>query len=112
MSATTAPAWTKVRQQPGALARLFDNKAFLIIICLLPAVGLLMTFLTYPLGLGVYLAFTDQTIGRRGIWIDSLGKARDRGRVRRVPRRRTGGERRSRRRVSPPKTAALAGPSP
>jgi multiple sugar transport system permease protein len=69
MSATTAPAWTKVRQQPGALARLFDNKAFLIVVCLLPAVGLLMTFLTYPLGLGVWLAFTDQTIGRRGAWV-------------------------------------------
>ncbi|WP_270934568.1 carbohydrate ABC transporter permease [Falsiroseomonas oryzae] len=68
-TATAAPVWTKVRQQPGALARLFDNKAFLIVVCLLPAVGLLLTFLTYPLGLGVYLAFTDQTIGRRGIWI-------------------------------------------
>jgi len=70
MSTTAAvPVWTKARQQPGALGRLFDNKAFLIIICLLPAVGLLMTFLTYPLGLGIWLAFTDQTIGRRGIWV-------------------------------------------
>ncbi|SFK78761.1 carbohydrate ABC transporter permease [Falsiroseomonas stagni] len=69
MSATTAPAWTKTRQQPGALARLFDNKAFLIIVCLAPAVGLLMTFLTYPLGLGIWLAFTDTTIGRAGIWV-------------------------------------------
>jgi multiple sugar transport system permease protein len=69
MSATTAPVWTKARQQPGALARLFDNKAFLIIVCLAPAVGLLMTFLTYPLGLGVWLAFTDTTIGRPGIWV-------------------------------------------
>jgi len=69
MSATTAPAWARVRQQPGALARLFDWKPFLIVICLLPAIGLLMTFLTYPLGLGVWLAFTDQTIGRPGIWI-------------------------------------------
>ncbi len=68
-TAAAAPAWTKVRQQPGALARLFDNKAFLIVICLLPAVGLLMTFLTYPLGLGIFLAFTDQTIGRKGIWV-------------------------------------------
>ena len=28
-----------------------------------------MTFLTYPLGLGIYLAFTDTTIGRRGVWV-------------------------------------------
>jgi len=69
MSATVAPAWTKVRQQPGALARLFDWKPFLVVICLAPAVGLLMTFLTYPLGLGVWLAFTDTTIGRRGVWV-------------------------------------------
>jgi multiple sugar transport system permease protein len=68
-TAAAAPAWTKVRQQPSALARLFDNKAFLIVVCLLPAVGLLMTFLTYPLGLGIWLAFTDQTIGRPGVWI-------------------------------------------
>jgi multiple sugar transport system permease protein len=67
--ATAAPAWTKARQQPGALARLFDNKAFLIVICMAPAVGLLLTFLTYPLGLGIWLAFTDQTIGRKGIWV-------------------------------------------
>jgi multiple sugar transport system permease protein len=49
--------------------RLFDSKPFLVVVCLLPAVGLLMTFLTYPLGLGIYLAFTDTTIGRRGIWV-------------------------------------------
>jgi multiple sugar transport system permease protein len=37
--------------------------------CLLPALGLLMVFLTYPLGLGVWLAFTDTTIGQRGIFV-------------------------------------------
>ncbi|MCU0945889.1 MAG: sugar ABC transporter permease [Rubritepida sp.] len=69
MDATVATHWSKARPPPSALARLFDNKAFLIVICLLPAVGLLTVFLTYPLGLGVFLAFTDQTIGRRGIWV-------------------------------------------
>ena len=49
--------------------RLFDWKPFLIFICLLPAVGLLLVFLTYPLGLGIWLAFTDTTIGRSGQWI-------------------------------------------
>ena len=68
-TATAAPAWVRNRQQPGALARLFDSKAFLVIVCLLPAVGLLMTFLTYPLGLGVWLALWDQTIGRPGVWV-------------------------------------------
>ncbi|MBT1516357.1 sugar ABC transporter permease [Bradyrhizobium sp. SRL28] len=37
--------------------------------CLAPAIGLLAVFLTYPLGLGVWLAFTDTTIGQRGIFI-------------------------------------------
>jgi multiple sugar transport system permease protein len=69
MDAAVATHWSKNRPPPSALARLFDSKAFLIIICLLPAIGLLGVFLTYPLGLGVYLAFTDQTIGRRGIWV-------------------------------------------
>lgn len=70
MDATTsAIAWTKARPQPSALARLFDWKPFLIFACMLPAIGLLMVFLTYPLGLGIWLAFTDATIGRDGTWI-------------------------------------------
>ena len=47
----------------GRLARLFDWKPFLVVVCLLPAAGLLLTFLTYPLGLGIWLAFTDATTG-------------------------------------------------
>ncbi len=66
---TTTPDWVRQRQEPGALAKLFDWKPFLVTMCLLPAVGLLLVFLTYPLGLGVYLAFTDTTIGRAGVWV-------------------------------------------
>ena len=70
MSATTtAPAWNRVRQEPGWLVRVFEIKAVLVIACLFPAVALLMTFLTYPLGLGIFLAFTDTTIGRSGQWV-------------------------------------------
>src|SRR5579871_4594040 len=73
MDATTASAearlWVPRRSPPNFLTRLFDYKPFLIFLCLLPAVGLLMVFLTYPLGLGVYLAFTDTQIGRAGEWI-------------------------------------------
>ena len=70
MSATTsAPAWVRRPAQQNWLVRLFDWKPFLIVICLLPAIGLLMTFLTYPLGLGIWLAFTDTTIGRSGVWV-------------------------------------------
>jgi multiple sugar transport system permease protein len=70
MTDASIPAtWVHRRTEPGWLARLFDSKPFLVVVCLLPAVGLLMTFLTYPLGLGIYLAFTDTTIGRRGVWV-------------------------------------------
>jgi ABC-type glycerol-3-phosphate transport system permease component len=31
--------------------------------------GLLLVFLTYPLGLGVWLGFTDERVGRSGIYI-------------------------------------------
>jgi multiple sugar transport system permease protein len=51
------------------VARLFDSKPFLVTLCLLPTVGLLVIFLTYPLGLGVWLSFTDTTIGQSGDWI-------------------------------------------
>ncbi len=61
--------WRHVRHQPGWLARLFDWKPFLIVVCMLPAVGLLGVFLTYPLGLGIYLSFTDATIGRAGAFV-------------------------------------------
>jgi multiple sugar transport system permease protein len=69
MSATAAESWRRKAAEQNWLIRLFDNKAFLIIMCLLPAVGLLTVFLTYPLGLGVWLAFTDTTIGQRGIFV-------------------------------------------
>jgi multiple sugar transport system permease protein len=36
---------------------------------MLPAAGLLLLFLTYPLGLGFWLAFTDAQIGRPGEWV-------------------------------------------
>ena len=69
MDATTQLHWSRTRPRPTALARFFDNKAVLVVACLLPAFGLLGVFLTYPLGLGIYLAFTDTTIGRQGIFV-------------------------------------------
>jgi multiple sugar transport system permease protein len=69
MSVTAAEEWRPRAAERHWLVRLFDNKAFLIVVCLLPAVGLLTAFLTYPLGLGVWLAFTDTTIGQRGVFV-------------------------------------------
>jgi multiple sugar transport system permease protein len=57
------------RRQESRLSRLFDYKPFLVAMCMLPTAGLLAVFLTYPLGLGLWLSFTDTTIGQRGEWI-------------------------------------------
>ncbi|MBM3549178.1 MAG: sugar ABC transporter permease [Alphaproteobacteria bacterium] len=51
------------------LAEILDNRNVLAFLCMLPAAALLLTFLTYPLGLGVWLGFTDTKIGRPGFFI-------------------------------------------
>src|SRR6266568_2684049 len=55
--------------QPSALSRALDDRHLLGLIFMVPAGALLLIFLTYPLGLGTYLGFTDTKIGRGGIWI-------------------------------------------
>src|SRR5438477_10625989 len=52
-----------------ALSRALDNRNLLGLLFLLPAAALLLVFLTYPLGLGTYLGFTDAKIRRGGEWI-------------------------------------------
>jgi len=51
------------------LSRLFNNRNFLGLLFMLPAATLLLLFLTYPLGLGTWLGFTDTKIGRDGVWV-------------------------------------------
>ncbi len=51
------------------LVRLFDYKPFLVALCMLPTAGLLIIFLTYPLGLGVWLSMTNATLGQEGRFI-------------------------------------------
>jgi multiple sugar transport system permease protein len=69
MAVATAAQWTEVRTQQNWLLRLLDNRRFLVFLFMLPAAGLLIVFLTYPLGLGVWLGFTDTRIGRSGFFI-------------------------------------------
>jgi len=70
MSVTAAEqGWVRRNQDQSWLSRMLDWKPLLVVMCLLPAVGLLAVFLTYPLGLGIWLAFTDTTIGRSGVWV-------------------------------------------
>jgi len=49
--------------------RLLNNRHFLGLAFMLPAAVLLLLFLTYPLGLGVWLGFTDTKVGRPGVWV-------------------------------------------
>jgi len=51
------------------LARIQNSRNVLGLIFMLPAAVLLILFLTYPLGLGVWLGFTDTKVGRPGEWI-------------------------------------------
>ncbi|MEK7436176.1 MAG: sugar ABC transporter permease [Pseudomonadota bacterium] len=52
-----------------SLSRFFDNRNVLGPLFMLPAAALLIVFLTYPLGLGTWLGFTDAKIGRTGQWV-------------------------------------------
>ena len=51
------------------LSRFFNNRNVLGLLFMLPAGALLLVFLTYPLGLGTWLGFTDTKIGRAGQWV-------------------------------------------
>jgi multiple sugar transport system permease protein len=68
MDATVGLEW-RPRQIHSRVGRLFDSKPFLVTLCLLPTAGLLLIFLTYPLGLGLWLSLTDTIIGQPGEYI-------------------------------------------
>src|SRR2546427_9681474 len=51
------------------MLRILDDLTALELALMLPAATLLLVFLTYPLGLGLWLGFTDARIGRPGHWI-------------------------------------------
>ena len=51
------------------LQRLQNSRNALGLAFMLPSAVLLLLFLTYPLGLGIWLGFTDTKIGRGGSWI-------------------------------------------
>lgn len=69
--ATTAdqPAVRLPAPSQSWLARALDHKPTLILLCLTPALGLLIVFLSFPLIFGIYLAFTDTRLGRPGEFV-------------------------------------------
>src|SRR5690606_12309285 len=56
-------------QQVGRRPSLLENNNVLGALFMLPAAVFLICFLTYPLGLGVWLGFTDTRVGRDGVFI-------------------------------------------
>ena len=61
---TASPAGAR-----AALRRLNTNRNWLGFWFMLPAGAILVLFLAYPLGLGVWLSFTDARIGRSGVFV-------------------------------------------
>jgi multiple sugar transport system permease protein len=55
--------------EPSALQRLLTNREWVGFWFMLPALAFLILFLAYPLGLGVWLSFTDAKIGRAGNFV-------------------------------------------
>src|SRR6266496_714772 len=48
----------------------FNNSAHALgLLFMLPAAAILLVFLTYPLGLGMWLGLTDTKIGRSGVFV-------------------------------------------
>ena len=52
-----------------SVSHFFNNRNTLGLLFMVPAGALLLVFLTYPLGLGTWLGFTDAKIGRSGEWV-------------------------------------------
>src|SRR5262249_3662687 len=66
------PGQTQPRQPPReatAWERLKVDRHWLSFWFMLPAAGFLLLFLAYPLGLGIWISFTDARIGRSGVFI-------------------------------------------
>lgn len=53
----------------GLFGRIAESRNWLGFLFMLPAAAFLIFFLTYPLGLGVWLGFTDTKIGRPGSFV-------------------------------------------
>jgi multiple sugar transport system permease protein len=72
-ASATLPAEESVKKRPiptpSALQRLLTNREWVGFWFMLPALAFLILFLAYPLGLGVWLSFTDAKIGRAGNFV-------------------------------------------
>jgi len=67
--AINTPTAKSAPREPTAWGRLKVNRNWLGLWFMLPAAAFLILFLAYPLGLGVWLSFTDARIGRPGEFV-------------------------------------------
>ena len=61
---TSAPIQAPRVYEPSLWMRLKVNRNWMAVWFMLPAAAFLILFLAYPLGLGVWLSFTDARLGR------------------------------------------------
>ncbi|MDI3469183.1 MAG: ABC transporter, permease protein 1 (cluster 1, maltose/g3p/polyamine/iron) [Pseudolabrys sp.] len=58
-----------IMSEPSLWDRLMTNRNWLGFWFMLPAAAFLILFLAYPLGLGIWLSFTDARLGRGGVFV-------------------------------------------
>ncbi|UZE47395.1 carbohydrate ABC transporter permease [Rhodopseudomonas sp. P2A-2r] len=66
---TPLPTPTRHYGKSSAWDRLRTNRNWLAVWFMLPAAAFLILFLAYPLFLGVWMSFTDDRIGRAGVFV-------------------------------------------
>src|ERR1700724_3546906 len=66
---TSVPVHAAGVDTPSLWSRLRVNRNWVALWFMLPAAENLILFVAYPLGLGVWMSFTDERIGRRGVFI-------------------------------------------
>ncbi|MFZ0764746.1 MAG: sugar ABC transporter permease, partial [Bradyrhizobium sp.] len=66
---TSAPVRAARIETPSLWSRLKFNRNFMAVWFMLPAGAFLILFLAYPLGLGIWMSFTDERIGRAGVFV-------------------------------------------
>ncbi len=66
---TTMPVPAAGADAPSLWMRLRTNRNWMALWFMLPAAAFLILFLAYPLFLGVWMSFTDERIGRTGVFI-------------------------------------------
>jgi len=66
---TSVPVQASGADALSLWARLRVNRNWIALWFMLPAAAFLILFLAYPLGLGIWMSFTDERIGRAGIFV-------------------------------------------